>query len=426
MHFRRAFADPAHPGLAIPALEWKLLRHTVAAVDLHGRIDHPSEHLARVELGDRGLHARVLAPVRLPRALPDQPARRAQLHLGVGEHPLDRLALTQRDTEGRALLGVSDGHAMRGNGHTEIARGVRETLLDEQVEGEIEPLTFMADQVLGRNLAILERHVVRNRRGADRANVPRGEPGRALVDDEAGDAGPPLRLVRAREDDAPSAVVRIGDEYLAAIQHPAIAPSLRARLDGARWIRAAGGLGDGEEGPPALAHGRHRVLVDLFLAAGPDGRRRVTAEDPTARTVEAHPMLGHLLEHDTHAERVEAAAAVLLRRAQRPESGRLRLARETLEVLVGYAGRVGIKPLLERNDLLADEPSNLLAEPAQLVRHRESGKQRHRRLLGQRSQDYGRAFRLTRPTEGSGNVIDAMSANGHEGHPLVAVVRGLE
>src|SRR4030095_3439839 len=90
MHFRRAFADPAPAGLAIPALERKLLRHAVAAVDLDGGIDHPSEHLARVELGDRSLHARVLAAVRLPRALPDQPARGAALHLRIGEHPLDR------------------------------------------------------------------------------------------------------------------------------------------------------------------------------------------------------------------------------------------------------------------------------------------------------------------------------------------------
>src|SRR5262249_2246211 len=213
---------------------------------------------------------------------------------------------------------------------------------------------------------------------------------------------------------------------LASVEHPAIAATLGARLDRASRVRAAGRLGDGEEGPPALANGRDRVLLDLLLGTGPDGRRRVAAEDPAARTVETHAVLRHLLEHDAHAERVETAAAVFLGRAQRPEPGRLRLARHALEVLVGNAGRVGIEPLLERNDLLADEPSNLLPEPAQLVRHRESGKQRHRRLLGQRSQDYGRAFRLTRPTEGSGNVIDAMSANGHEGHPLVAVVRGLE
>src|SRR5262245_30234042 len=48
MDFRWAFADPAHASLAIPALERKLLRHAVAAVDLDCRIDHPPQHLARI------------------------------------------------------------------------------------------------------------------------------------------------------------------------------------------------------------------------------------------------------------------------------------------------------------------------------------------------------------------------------------------
>ena len=36
---------------------------------------------------------------------------------------------------------------------------------------------------------------------------------------------------------------------------------------------------------------------------------------------------------------------------------------EALEVLLGDAGRVRIEPLLERNDLLADETPDLLAKP---------------------------------------------------------------
>src|SRR4029453_19681300 len=127
--------------------------------------------------------------------------------------------------------------------------------------------------------------VIGNRGRADRPDVPRGEPGRALIENEAGDARPSFRLVRPRENDAPSAVVRIGDEDLASVEHPAISPSLGACLDGARRVRATGGLGDGEEGPPALAHGRHGVLRDLLLPASPDGRWRATAEDPAPRTV---------------------------------------------------------------------------------------------------------------------------------------------
>src|SRR2546425_7093695 len=62
------------------------LFRSVAAVDLDGAVDDAAEDLARVDLSDRGLHARVLAAIGLPRAVPDEPARRAQLHLRSEEH----------------------------------------------------------------------------------------------------------------------------------------------------------------------------------------------------------------------------------------------------------------------------------------------------------------------------------------------------
>src|SRR5215813_6047029 len=77
--FRGALADPPYARLAIPALERELLAHPVAAVDLHGGVNDAAEHLARIELGDGGLDARVLAAVGLPCALPDGPARGADL-----------------------------------------------------------------------------------------------------------------------------------------------------------------------------------------------------------------------------------------------------------------------------------------------------------------------------------------------------------
>src|SRR5260370_17335169 len=115
--FGWALADAAHAGLAVPALEREFLADAVAAVDLHRGVDHASEDLARIELGNGGLDPRVLAAVGLPRALPGQPARRAQLDLGVRQHPLDRLALGERGSERGALLGVRDGHAVRRHAH---------------------------------------------------------------------------------------------------------------------------------------------------------------------------------------------------------------------------------------------------------------------------------------------------------------------
>src|SRR5205085_1582603 len=114
-----------------------------------------------------------------------------------------------------------------------------------------------------------------------------------------------------------------------------VAALLRARLDGARGIGAAGGLRDGEEGLGALAHRGDRVLFYLGLAARPDGRRRHPAEDAAAGVVEAHAVLGHLLERYAHAESVEPTAAVFFLGAEGPEARRLRLGGQAREVFVG-------------------------------------------------------------------------------------------
>src|SRR2546428_3144311 len=63
MHLGGALADATHARLAIPAFQRELLGNPVAAVDLDGAVDDAAEDLARVDLGDRGLHARVLAAV---------------------------------------------------------------------------------------------------------------------------------------------------------------------------------------------------------------------------------------------------------------------------------------------------------------------------------------------------------------------------
>src|SRR2546422_832811 len=306
VHLRGPLADAAPARLAIPALQRKLLGHAVAAVDLHGGVYHAAEHLARVQLGDRRLHARVLAAIGLPRALPDQPAARAQLDLRVGEHPLDRLALAQLLAERLALLGVLDGHAMRGDGDPEVRRGVREAILHEEVERQVEPLPFLADQRVGGQHAVLEHDVVGDRGGADRADVLPREARRARLDDEARDAAPPAADVAA----------------------------------------------------------------------------------PQA-------MLRHLLGDPRHPDRLHPAAAVVLRRGEGPEARGPGLLRQTLEVLVGNARRVGIEPMLERDDLLADEAPNLLADEPQLVGQREAGEGRHGGTPSRRSSGRSRAARGT-------------------------------
>src|SRR2546426_2768381 len=302
----RALADAAHARLTVPALERKLLGDAVAAVNLDRGVHDAPEHLARVELGDRRLDARVLTAISLPRAVPDEPAARADLDLGIREHPLDGLALAQRCAEGRALLGMGDGHAMRGDGHTQIARRVWKAVFHEEIEGQVEALALRADQALGGKLAVLEDHVVRHRGRTDGPDGPRAEPWRPALEDEARDAAAPLRPVGPRPHDAPRRVVGARDEDLPTVQHPAIATLLGARLDRAGRVGSPRGLRDGKERLQAIADGRHRVLGDLLLAPRPDRGGRVAPEDAAARIVETHPVLRLFFERDAHGARVEA------------------------------------------------------------------------------------------------------------------------
>jgi hypothetical protein len=88
-------------------------------------------------------------------------------------------------------------------------------------------------------------------------------------------------------------------------------------------------------------------------------------------------VLCHLLEHDAHAERAEAPSAVFFRRTKRPETGGLRLRRETAVVLFRNFGRVGIEPCFDGKDLVADKAVNLLAKKQELLGKLESGKAVH-------------------------------------------------
>src|SRR5690349_7190631 len=99
MHLAGTFADSADARLAIPSLDRKFLADAVTAMNLHRAIDHAAEHLTRIELCDRRLGAKVLTAVGLPRALPRQPSRGAQLDLRIREHPLYRLPLREQLAE---------------------------------------------------------------------------------------------------------------------------------------------------------------------------------------------------------------------------------------------------------------------------------------------------------------------------------------
>src|SRR5206468_1534651 len=188
-------------------------------------------------------------------------------------------------------------------------------------QAQAEPASLPAEQVVLRHLAILHDHLVRHRHRPDRADRPRGEAGRALVDDEAADPLASLRGVGADEDHAPLGLVDVGDERLGAVEDPAIAALDTAALDRARRIGAAARLGDSEEGVEAVPQRGHGVLLDLLPGASVDHGRRVAAEDAAARIVEPHALLRHLREDHAHAEAVDPPTAVLLRAARAADYG---------------------------------------------------------------------------------------------------------
>src|SRR5437588_11654960 len=100
MNFRGTFADSADARLTVPSLKRKFLADTIAAVYLHRPVNHTAQYFARIELGYRGFHARILLAVGLPRTFPGKPARGTQFDLGIGDHPLNGLAARQQFTEG--------------------------------------------------------------------------------------------------------------------------------------------------------------------------------------------------------------------------------------------------------------------------------------------------------------------------------------
>src|SRR5439155_4299918 len=119
-----------------------------------------------------------------------------------------------------------------GDRDRKVLRRVRETKPREEVEAKLEAAPLLAEEVLGRHAAVLERHFTRDRRRPERSDRARGEARRSLLDDEAADAATADLRVRAGEHDAPLCLVSVGDEDLRTVQHPRVAVADSARSDG--------------------------------------------------------------------------------------------------------------------------------------------------------------------------------------------------
>ena len=190
---------------------------------------------------------------------------------------------------------------------------------------------------------------------------------RVGLDDEAGDAGPPLCRVGAGEDEAEIRPVGPGDEHLGAVDDPVVAVAHGAGLDRAGRVGAARGLGQAEE--CLLLAAQHRKEEALFLVViGLEhlGQARA-AEYVVAGGIEAGPVLRHLdgeqgARHDIHVRATEFGRDV-----EAVEAHLRHPARKALVVLRGQAVGIGVEAVLQRHDLLADEPAHLVHDQFLLV-----------------------------------------------------------
>ena len=92
----------------------------------------------------------------LPGGLVEEDAGGLELGLHVGEAELQRLELVQGVAEGAALGGVGEGPVEGGLGAAEGGGGDVEPAAVEALHGVGEALAFLAEQVFGRDAAVVE------------------------------------------------------------------------------------------------------------------------------------------------------------------------------------------------------------------------------------------------------------------------------
>src|ERR671930_485360 len=91
-----------------------------------------------------------------PRRLHDEQLRRLVREHHLRDHVLDELVLADRLTERLPLARVLDRALEAGPDHAAGAGGDGEAALVEPVHRDLEALALLADQVLGRELDVLE------------------------------------------------------------------------------------------------------------------------------------------------------------------------------------------------------------------------------------------------------------------------------
>ena len=227
---------------------------------------------------------------------------------------------------------------------------------------DLEALALLAEQVCGRNAAVVERELAGRRAGDAHLRLqPRdGEAGRVRLDEEGGDARMARIRIGLREDGVEVGDAGVGDEALAAVEDVLVAVADRGRPHRGR-VGAGAGLRERVGGQPLAAREPRQVRLLLRLRAGelePERAELLDREQEAARRAD----LRDLLDRDEREQRARARAAVLL---VEEETEDLVLAEE-LDDVPGELVRL-VDLGRARGDALARERADELANLALLV-----------------------------------------------------------
>jgi len=223
----------------------------------------------------RGSHAPLtvadLGGVAAARGVQPHQPRRGHLDLHVGQHVRNALVLDDRLAELHPLLRVLHGRFERGAGDARRLGRDRRAAGAQIAERDGKPLAALAQQVLGRDCALVEMDGTGVRSAHAELVLCRllDETGRIRGHDERGNALLAEIRVGNREHHRGAGAPAVADEQLFAVQHPLAVLQHRSRAQVVR-LRAGLRLGEAERADLATRGevGEKRALLRLGAESG--------------------------------------------------------------------------------------------------------------------------------------------------------------
>ena len=189
--FGGAAADPGVAEHVVPMGDRHVQGLSDAAENLHDLVDTAPAPLTGGVLDHGGFDADVLAGVGAGRGFAGDGAEGDDIHVYVGKHPLDCLAVGDGPAVGDALLGPVDGH-LEGAGQDAQSHCAAQqaVVVHQPLLTEIEPLTDLSQHLSLGDADVIQMDVVLLGLGGHNPDSDglESDAGSGVVDDEHGDA----------------------------------------------------------------------------------------------------------------------------------------------------------------------------------------------------------------------------------------------